>query len=198
MKGEFTIRILKALSETALDAADLFEAFLQSGYGASVGRIDYNRRLIRKRRSTADRENMEYNRLRRRYLNLVAWLRNDELIFEEKKSGKRIFKISRQGLQKLKALLRRKETMLPVVEYKTVKTDNFTIVAFDVVEKEKRKRHWLRSALKRMGFKKLQKSVWVGRIKIPREFLDDLSGLRLVEMVEILETTKTGSLRHIV
>lgn len=198
MKGEFTIKILEKLSEAAVDAGDLMAAFVESGYGVSLSSVRYRKNQAERRRLDAAKEREERRRLARRYNNLIAWLRRDGLIVEEKKIGRRIFKITRRGMKKLKMLLRRKEDSLPAIDYPVSKSHNFTVIAFDVPEKEKRKRWWLRAALRGMGFTMLQRSVWIGKVKIPREFIDDLSGLRLVESVEILEITKAGSLRHLV
>ena len=71
------------------------------------------------------------------------------------------------------------------------------IVVFDVPEKERRKRDWLRSVLKRLELKMVQKSVWIGKVKIPKELLDDLFNLKLLDYVEIFEVSKSGSLRQL-
>jgi len=44
----------------------------------------------------------------------------------------------------------------------------------------------------------IQKSVWVGKIALPEEFLRDLHRLQLISYVEIFEVTRAGSLKHIV
>jgi hypothetical protein len=44
----------------------------------------------------------------------------------------------------------------------------------------------------------VQKSVWVGKTKIPQDFLDDLFKLKLVDFVEIFEISRTGSLKHLI
>ena len=71
------------------------------------------------------------------------------------------------------------------------------IVSFDVPEKEKRKRGWLRSTLKNLGFRMLQKSVWIGKVKIPEAYLEDLKRLRLLSYIEIFAISKRGTIRHI-
>ena len=86
---------------------------------------------------------------------------------------------------------------MPQSQYQKLDTDKFSIVAFDVPERERRKRDWLRATLGRMGYKTIQRSVLLGKTKIPSEFLDDLRKLHMVDYVEIFEITKTGSLRHL-
>ena len=72
------------------------------------------------------------------------------------------------------------------------------IVSFDVPERERRKRDWLRDALRNLGLRMVHKSVWIGKQKLPREFLADLARLRLTDFIEVFEVGKQGSLRHIV
>jgi hypothetical protein len=67
-------------------------------------------------------------------------------------------------------------------------------VIFDVPEKESYKRRWLRSVLKNMNFKMLQKSVWVGRTKVPKSLLDDMGALGMLDYVDIFAISKSGTL----
>ena len=72
--------------------------------------------------------------------------------------------------------------------------EELLIVMFDIPEKQKNKRQWIRSALKEMGFKMIQKSVWSGKVSLSRRFLEDLSKLNLVDYVDIFTAMKLGSL----
>jgi len=96
------------------------------------------------------------------------------------------------------AIRERQKSALREPSYSAAKNNNFVIIAFDVPEKEKRKRQWLRGVLKRLGFAMLQRSVWAGKVRIPKGFIDDLARLQMAEFVEIFEITKRGSLRHVV
>lgn len=198
MKGEFALKILEHISEAAVGVGDLFEAFLISGYGASRGKMEYNLRMAKRHREGKSAEKLEYIRAQRRYHNILAWLKRDGLIEEKTKNDKTVFGLTGRGLRKLSFLRNRRKHSLPDVSYNIVESDNFVIIVFDVPEKERRKRAWLRSVLKNMKFKMLQKSVWLGMVKIPKSFIDDLRGLRLADCVEVFEITKTGSLRHVV
>ena len=73
----------------------------------------------------------------------------------------------------------------------------FTIVVFDIPEKERSKRAWIREVLKNLDLKMIQKSVWVGKVKIPKQFIDDLDKFNMVDFVEIFEISKAGSLKQI-
>lgn len=198
MKGKFTLQVLEKLSEAASGAGDLIEAVLSSGYGASIGKLDYKMRVIKKRRRREAEERAVYVRLQKRYYNVLSWLRRDDLIVEKLSAKGKVFSLNRRGLQKLSALRERQVNYLPVASYDVVGSNNFAIAIFDIPEKERRKRAWLRAVLKNMGFAMLQKSVWAGKLKVPKSFIDDLSRLKIVEYVEILEVTKTGSIQQVI
>ena len=124
----------------------------------------------------------------------MLWkLRKQGLI---EKQNKR-WRITQKGKEHKIAILARWKIELPSRKYNPEKSEELKLVIFDVPEKERRKRVWLRYALLRLGFKRLQKSVWVGRVKIPESFLKDLNRINLLEYVEIFAITKTGSLRHV-
>jgi DNA-binding transcriptional regulator PaaX len=78
--------------------------------------------------------------------------------------------------------------------YEEKKIDGVVIVIFDVPEKERWKRDWLRSALNNMGFELLQGSVWIGSKKISSNFLGDLKLLNIAPYVEIFSVNKKGTL----
>jgi len=79
-------------------------------------------------------------------------------------------------------------------EYICKKSEHYTIVAFDIPEKIKAKREWLREALVNMGFSLLQQSVWIARRKISGEFIKDLHDMRISKFVHIFEVTKHGTI----
>ncbi|RJQ29350.1 hypothetical protein C4565_02120 [Candidatus Parcubacteria bacterium] len=70
----------------------------------------------------------------------------------------------------------------------------YTIVAFDIPEKIKTKREWLREALVNMGFSLLQQSVWIAKKKIPSDFVKDLHNMNIAKFVHIFEVTKHGTI----
>ena len=85
-------------------------------------------------------------------------------------------------------------------------TSNFTkepnttlnIIAFDIPEKHRSQRNWLRFSLKDLGFTMLQKSVWFGKFKIPEEFIVEIKKRGLINWVQILGVTHNGTLESLV
>src|SRR3989344_8265671 len=198
MKGKFTLQILEKLAQTAVGAGELFETFLKAGYGASMSRFIYAQRQIQARNAREKMEYEKYVRLQRRYHNILAWLKCDELVVEEKRKSGKFFRLTQKGLLKLHGLRERKKNILPKANYSPTANLTHTIVAFDIPERERKKWDWLRLALKRLEFRMIQKSVWIGKVKVPKKLIDDLKKLKIIDGVEIFEITKTGSLRHIV
>jgi len=72
-----------------------------------------------------------------------------------------------------------------------------TIVAFDIPEKERRKRDWVRTCLAEMGFKKLQKSVWVAKGAVDENFVHALRDRNLLNNVHIFAVTRHGTINRI-
>ncbi len=196
-KGDILLAVLARIAEGVGDAAALFGAFVEAGYGASYGRIQHVAGHNRAEAGRIERTLQSERKTAHRYRILLSALKRDGLIEERPNKLGRVFVITRGGIEKLAALRKRKKNMLPSVSYEVAKGDAISIVTFDVPERERRKRDWLRAVLRRLDFTPVQKSVWMGKVKIPREFLDDLRTLRLVEFVEIFQITKTGSLKHL-
>jgi len=111
----------------------------------------------------------------------------------EKKASQRgaIWKITMTGLQKLKLFKENRK------EYGVTLDNKLKIFAFDIPESEKLKRAWLREVLRLLGFKMLQKSLWIGKNKIPEDFLFDLRKKGMMSYVHIFEISKTGTLKEI-
>lgn len=68
------------------------------------------------------------------------------------------------------------------------------LVAYDIPEKERKKRDWLRYELVACGYNQLQKSVWLGYSPLPEEFLQSLKDLNLKDKVHIVGIYKKGTL----
>ncbi len=194
-RGDITIKILETIAAgAALSIIGLFEAFgaiLNSGYGASYGKM---RKEISKSETQINRKEDK-----QRYYNILYKLKKSGLIEEEVKNNKKFFHITVLGKKKLAALKNKQKLSFPETrQFKKEDSDKFTIVIFDIPEREKRKRHWLRSVLKNIGMAMVQKSVWIGKVKVPKDLVDYLYDLKIIEFVEIFEITKTGSLKNIV
>lgn len=198
MKGDVSVKILEAIGDFAGTATDIFSAIVSSNYGASYGKLQYEISKRQNRRIKKSTENDFKKQTKQKYYNMLYYLKQSGLIEEERKNDKRFFILTKKGKEKLTYLKEQNKKRLPETAYLKEENNKFVIVVFDIPETEKRKRVWLRMVLMNLGFKMIQKSVWMGKIKIPKEFLEDIFKMKLVDFVEIFEISKTGSLEHLI
>jgi len=192
-KGEVALKVLETLGRAAADAATLLEVILSSPYGASLSRLKAEKRRIEKK---GVRNNYGLQD-RQRFYDLLYRLHKDGLIEKKIKDKKKVWHLTPEGKQETEQLKRYLAAKPPKRNYQRASEQELKIVAFDVPEKYGHKRFWLRMALKNLGFVMLQKSVWVGKNKLPQEFFEDVHKLGLLPYLEILAVTKTGSLKEI-
>ena len=193
MKGDFTLKILEIIVGVVGGAGDVVEAFLRAGYGASYSR--YNRVLgqLHDERAMEDAKRIETQRVQ----SMIYKLKKSGLVKTEDRGGKHLTLLTIRGKEKLNKLRAQNNTRLPASTYPHEAHARFTIVTFDIAERDRRKRGWLRDVLKNLTFTMLQKSVWIGKVKIPETLLEDLRKLRLLGPVEIFEISKGGTLRQV-
>lgn len=210
MWGEKTFQILKTIGEATIDMTDLLTAFLNAGYGAPPSRIEYERFKLQKQRwqkqvklGKQKEKLLLEKKQRQRFYEIMSRLEKDGLVNKTHRKDKKFFCLTLKGRKRLSILKNKMENTLPSPslfkdkKFKDNKNNRFIVVTFDIPETERPKRDWLREVLENLGLKFLQKSVWVGIIKIPEELLECLKQLQLVEYVEIFEINKTGILRQI-
>lgn len=174
--------------DASSDMLYLFAAIIVCPYGASRGQIERKMEELREG-GTKSRANLERIKQRQQdFYNIVYQLQRDGFI---KKTENRKLLITILGKKKYEKILSR----LPKRNHKPQTDSSLKVFIFDIPEKEKHKRKWLRSQLRDLGFRMVQKSVWMGRKKIPREFLEDIQELKLLAYIEIFAVTKTGSIR---
>ncbi len=197
MKGEITYRILKFIEDGVFMNLNFLEAVAVSGYGASYKKLEFEeQRIARKRKSLVDSFYLpeeEKPKIKRKLSKLLYKLKKDHLISLNKAENK--LHLTIKGRKYFGNLGARLNSSFPIAKgYEKEKDNVLKIIAFDIPEAENTKRHWLCSVLKNLGFKMLQKSVWVGRNKFPEAFTGDLSRLGLLNYVEIFEVIKRGTM----
>lgn len=72
---------------------------------------------------------------------------------------------------------------------KSVRSRRNTIIVFDIPEKERRFRDWLRSELIGFGFDSIQKSVWFGPA-LPKEFIEYLDQEGLLKYIRFFRASE--------
>ncbi len=61
------------------------------------------------------------------------------------------------------------------------------VIAFDVPERDRAKRDWLRNQIKIFGYKMLQQSLWIGPGPLPKSFIKRLEDLNLRKSTKIFK-----------
>ena len=69
-----------------------------------------------------------------------------------------------------------------------------TMVIFDVPEKRREMRDWLRFHLKSLDFRFVQGSVWIGDTPLPAEFMKDIKRFGLLSCVHVFSINRTGTM----
>lgn len=184
------LKFLLLVKDMAGGSVDLVAAFLKAGYGASGRKFEYEFEKQQNKREDARRE----RQIRHKYFSLLSRLKQAGLVMQDSYG---IFALTSVGKDKLKELLTKKKVYIPTTSYLASTANYFVIVAFDIPEKERHKRDWLRAVLKNLGLHMVQRSFWMGKIKLPTGFIHDIHRLGLDSCVEIFQVTKTGTLKHI-
>jgi hypothetical protein len=186
MKGEILYKILDTLEDGAMAIIDFHNSIISAGYGASLGRLEYEQEKRNEKRwqYQRDREN------RRKLQKYISKLKSDGLITENSSSG--IF-LSRKGKDKLSSL--KQKTVIDKYSYKKETDNKVIVISYDVPIRFNKERRILNEILDILGFNRVHKSVWVGKIKLPKQLIEDLEKMKILEYIEILEVTKTGSLK---
>ncbi len=140
--------------------------------------------------------NSDKGKNRRKMYSLLYQLKKQGFIAKNVNDGKTFWDITVNGEKHLEKLM--DKFSLPRKNYKKEKNDGLTIVVFDIPEKDRHKRNWLRQALTLLEFNLLQKSVWIGKNKIPKTFLNDLADLNIIDNVHIFGVAKTGTVKDII
>jgi len=130
-----------------------------------------------------------------KFYSLLSRLKRQGFVEKKQKGNKTWWTITSLGREKLEKI---KITFhFPLFNVRHEKDNDISLIVFDIPEKHRAKRDWLRSTLLALGFTMLQKSVWIGRNKLPEEFLNALAELDLIDSVHIFKITQTGTLKKL-
>ncbi|MCC6323165.1 hypothetical protein IT400_00030 [Candidatus Nomurabacteria bacterium] len=124
-----------------------------------------------------------------------------ELVQKKKKKNRQVFlnnlhRLNKKGIIGFKdnnILINRKEVNKYFL-FRNIKTkptgDTQILVLFDIPEKQRKIRNWLRLQLKLWDFKMIQQSAWVGDGPLPKEFVDHIKLLNIKNCVKVFKLSK--------
>lgn len=131
-------------------------------------------------------------RERQRFVKLLNRLKQEGFVANDGKPRGVLWQLTTKGLTHLQ---RGEKTPSP--RYSQKRDGRWKVVMYDVPEREKEKRVWIRHALVSLGFSFLQGSVWIGTYAIPRAFLDDLRKMKMIPYVQIFEISRKGTIEQV-
>jgi CRISPR-associated endonuclease Cas2 len=105
--------------------------------------------------------------------------------FIKKENG--VYKLSSVGKYLAQCILKRKK----IFEKKWDK--KYRVVIFDIPEKKKQSRNWLRDELYELKYKKLQKSVFIGKFPLPDDLVKSIKIKKIDKYVDYLLAEKIYS-----
>ena len=193
-RGRLLLAALEILENVAYSTSDFVEALLNSSKGDYRNLRNYTPKY---HEAIAEKIRQEFED-REKFHDLLHRLRRDGMIVSTQTDNIKKWRSTLKGVQKLDKLRKSRAALPEYHQYAKEKSANIIIVSFDVPERERHKREWLRSALYNLGFKMLQKSVLLGKVKIPQEFIQDIKQNKMIAYVEIFSVTKSGTIRHII
>lgn len=190
ISGEIVKSILVGLATGAVITVELLDHFF-SAYNRSykTAHSSLYGTYFKKEKSLFD--DFEDSELQKFYSVLNRLKRQGFIKKKESKQGS-LWNITKRGLERLGFYKRKKD-----FKYDRAKDNKVKIIIFDIPERERWKRAWLREALTMLEFSMLQKSVWVGKSKIPEQFLADLRDMRILHFIHILEVSASGTIKEI-
>lgn len=185
MRGSKTLNLLSFLAEVVGGVVDFERAIHAAGYNFEPEII--RNYLARERKQYSKKHRKSYKEFCSAKI-LIRRLERDGIISVDKKKN---IKITKSGLKKYKNSLLYPASPL---SYVAQDSSRVVIVAFDVPEKQRNKRDFIRRAFQSIGFKLIQRSVLFGYKKIPEDLLKDLEVIGALVYVQIFEVSKEGTL----
>lgn len=186
-KGQLTLRALEVLTELLMFPVEMATGLFLLSERPSIGRAIY---LTDQRLSDRDSRKITFANLRQ--VNDVLYrLRKDGLITGK---GDLLPILTSKGKKLMRELKDLIGSLPQPSSYKREKGKELTLVIFDIPEKQKFKRVWLREVLRYLDYKMIQKSVWLGNNKFPAEAVVDLEDLSLSLFVHVFSVNRTGTL----
>lgn len=142
----------------------------------------------------------EWYRKRQAFYSLLNKLKREGLIVRGSNRRGAPWEITKKGLHRFGTYRSRIRSPGGILmkTYPQEKSSSLVIVSYDIPEKERKKRDWLRANLISFDLNLLQKSVWAGFTRIPTAFLKELKKHNLLSCVHIFSVDKSGTIEKII
>lgn len=125
-------------------------------------------------------------REKRRFAQLVCRLRNSGYLKTLRIKGKSATILTPKGMEKLF------KVKLKMINKKQRADKKWQMVLFDIPEEKRKHRDYFRKTLQYLGYKKLQKSIWVCPYDVLKETENLIKRYKLESYVELLLVKRVG------
>lgn len=188
---ELALAVLQFQTEGLLTIADIFLASPER-----IRREFYRIPTYERRWFSTDW--VEVYRNRQQFHRTLQYMKRQGLVTKRGARHGMQWTLTRHGIEKLAMYRKRRADLFSGahVSFPAPHGGGLTIVAFDIPEKERRKRDWIRRCLVEMDFKPLQKSVWTARGGVHEDFVEALRERNLLNAVHIFGVTKHGTIKE--
>ena len=134
---------------------------------------------------------------RHQFHQTLQYLKRQGLVVKRGERRDAKWMLTKRGSKKLLAHRQSRADPFSVshIHFPAPKGGDLTVVSFDIAEKERRKRDWIRRCLVEMDFELLQKSVWVARGGVSEDFICALRERDLLNAVHIFGVTRQGTIK---
>lgn len=187
---ELALAALQFQTEGLLTVADIFLASPERIRREFYRIPTYERRWFSTDWAEVYRDRWQFHRT-------LQYMKRQGLVTKHDARHSTRWTLTRRGVEKLAAYRHRRADLFSTahVSFPAPHGGGITIVAFDIPEKERRKRDWIRRSLVEMDFKLLQKSVWMVRGGVHEDFIEALRERKLLDAVHIFGVTKDGTIK---
>ncbi|MBI4225410.1 MAG: hypothetical protein HY617_03695 [Candidatus Sungbacteria bacterium] len=188
---ELVLTALQFQTEGLLEIADIF-SHEPGGRRKSLHVPMYERQWFKK--SWAD-----MYRDRQQFYRTLNYLKCQGLVVKKKEKDGSAWILTPSGKARVQKYRksRRDPFSTSQATFRKPEGGGITIVTYDVPEKERRKRDWIRRCLMEMDCEKIQKSVWVAKGAIDENFIHALRQRNLLPNVHVFAVTKQGTVNQI-
>ncbi|MBI3459061.1 hypothetical protein HY061_02255 [Candidatus Azambacteria bacterium] len=189
-KGSMLLKILTTISDQTVDFLAILESLVLVRHGDSLGKMQYEHYQRQEKRLSERLTRDSQKESKRRLQRYISKLKQDGLIELTKENQ---ISLTSRGFDKIEELKSRPYNQGFQIE----ESSQVIIISFDIPEKYRKNRNWLRGVLKFLNFEMVHQSTWVGKIKIPEKLLEQLEKMEILKYIKIFEVTKTGTLKEL-
>ncbi len=183
IKLPFTEKFLWDLYNFKTRAGNVINQIIPERHGLPFS--DFN--LFRDEWTNKNKKEYEKKKSRKRFTWLVRRLKQGGHLKILRIKNNLAITITSKGLDKIL------KTELKLTDKKPRKDGKWQMVLFDIPENKRRGRDYFRKGLQYLGYKMLQKSIWVCHYEVLKETKNLIKRYNLKECVELLLIQKIGS-----